>query len=135
MARGSGGGLDADQIKVGSTMRSERTAKWNRLLGVEAQLGENVRYAGKQALRVEECFATAELSAPGDSAASIEPAGSWLLIRTGLRRGGSRRPRRPIRTSSRPGGRLRADALVLIRSGAASRRGGAHRGLAQGRAT
>ena len=69
-------GWNGDQIKVGSTMRSERTAKWNRLLGVEAQLGENVRYAGKQALRVEVPLATAELSAPGDSAASIEPAGS-----------------------------------------------------------
>jgi enolase len=29
-------GLDAGQIKVGSTMRSERTAKWNRLLEIEA---------------------------------------------------------------------------------------------------
>ena len=29
-------GLGAGQIKVGSTMRSERTAKWNRLLEIEA---------------------------------------------------------------------------------------------------
>jgi enolase len=29
-------GWGADQIKVGSTHRSERTAKWNRLLELEA---------------------------------------------------------------------------------------------------
>jgi enolase len=43
-------GWSADQIKVGSTMRSERTAKWNRLLDLEAKLGGDVRYAGKAAL-------------------------------------------------------------------------------------
>jgi enolase len=32
-------GWDAGQIKVGSTMRSERTAKWNRLLEIEAVAG------------------------------------------------------------------------------------------------
>ncbi len=32
-------GWDAGQIKVGSTMRSERTAKWNRLLEIEARAG------------------------------------------------------------------------------------------------
>ncbi|GAB3878929.1 phosphopyruvate hydratase [Terrabacter terrigena] len=32
-------GLDAGQIKVGSTMRSERTTKWNRLLEIEASAG------------------------------------------------------------------------------------------------
>lgn len=31
-------GLDAGQIKVGSVMRSERTAKWNRLLELEATM-------------------------------------------------------------------------------------------------
>lgn len=41
---------NSGQIKVGSTMRSERTAKWNRLLQVEAELGEDALYAGKQAL-------------------------------------------------------------------------------------
>jgi enolase len=35
----------AGQIKVGSTMRSERTAKWNRLLEIEA-LDANAEYAG-----------------------------------------------------------------------------------------
>jgi enolase len=32
-------GWGAGQIKVGSTMRSERTAKWNRLLEIEAEAG------------------------------------------------------------------------------------------------
>ncbi|HEX3806340.1 MAG TPA: phosphopyruvate hydratase, partial [Gaiellaceae bacterium] len=38
----------AGQIKVGSTMRSERTAKWNRLLRLEAELG--LPFAGQVAL-------------------------------------------------------------------------------------
>ncbi|AYY15573.1 phosphopyruvate hydratase [Actinobacteria bacterium YIM 96077] len=45
-------GSRAGQIKVGSTTRSERTAKWNRLLQLEHQLaGSNAgRYAGPAAL-------------------------------------------------------------------------------------
>jgi enolase len=43
-------GWRAGQIKVGSTARSERTAKWNRLLQIEAELGERARYAGRAAL-------------------------------------------------------------------------------------
>lgn len=39
-------GWRTGQIKVGSTMRSERTAKWNRLLKWEAVLGDSVDYAG-----------------------------------------------------------------------------------------
>jgi enolase len=38
------------QIKVGSTMRSERTAKWNRLLRIEAELGDEATFAGRAAL-------------------------------------------------------------------------------------
>lgn len=38
------------QIKVGSTMRSERTAKWNRLLRIEAELGGEAEFAGAAAL-------------------------------------------------------------------------------------
>jgi enolase len=37
------------QLKVGSTTRSERTAKWNRLLRLEAEHAE-ARFAGRQAL-------------------------------------------------------------------------------------
>jgi enolase len=43
-------GWAAGQIKVGSTTRSERTAKWNRLLRIEHALGAAVRYAGPGAL-------------------------------------------------------------------------------------
>lgn len=38
------------QIKVGSTMRAERTAKWNRLLRLETELGDRAEYAGRAAL-------------------------------------------------------------------------------------
>lgn len=38
----------ADQIKVGSTTRSERTAKWNRLLRLESELG--LPFAGRDGL-------------------------------------------------------------------------------------
>jgi enolase len=43
-------GWRTGQIKVGSTMRSERTAKWNRLLRIEAELGPDARFAGASAL-------------------------------------------------------------------------------------
>ncbi len=49
-------GWRTGQIKVGSTMRSERTAKWNRLLRIEAELGGDAVFAGRAAL--------APLSAP-----------------------------------------------------------------------
>lgn len=39
----------AGQLKVGSTMRSERTAKWNRLLRIEAE-DPNAVFAGRDAL-------------------------------------------------------------------------------------
>lgn len=38
------------QVKVGSTTRSERTAKWNRLLQVEHQLGRDATFAGRGVL-------------------------------------------------------------------------------------
>jgi enolase len=43
-------GWGTGQIKVGSTMRSERTAKWNRLLRIEKELGAGARFAGRAAL-------------------------------------------------------------------------------------
>lgn len=43
-------GWRTGQIKVGSTMRSERTAKWNRLLQIESRLGETAEYAGPGAI-------------------------------------------------------------------------------------
>ena len=39
-------GWGAGQIKVGSTTRSERTAKWNRLLEIEALCQPRTRFAG-----------------------------------------------------------------------------------------
>ena len=42
--------LDTDLIKTGAPCRSERTAKYNRLLKIEEELGANVRFAGMQAL-------------------------------------------------------------------------------------
>lgn len=40
--------LDCGQIKTGSLSRSERIAKYNRLLEVEAELGDRASYAGAQ---------------------------------------------------------------------------------------
>jgi enolase len=44
-------GWATGQIKVGSTTRSERTAKWNRLLRIARELGTEATYAGGAALR------------------------------------------------------------------------------------
>jgi enolase len=41
----------AGQIKTGSASRSDRTAKYNQLLRIEAQLGPAARYAGRSAIR------------------------------------------------------------------------------------
>jgi enolase len=41
-------GWAGGQIKVGSTTRSERTAKWNRLLRIEHSLGPSAQYAEPQ---------------------------------------------------------------------------------------
>lgn len=40
------------QIKTGSMSRSERVAKYNRLLVIEEELGGEARYAGREAFRV-----------------------------------------------------------------------------------
>jgi enolase len=39
------------QIKTGSLSRSDRIAKYNRLLKIEAELGDKARYAGKSAFK------------------------------------------------------------------------------------
>jgi enolase len=41
----------AGQIKSGAPARSERTAKYNRLLEIEAELGESAEYAGWDSIR------------------------------------------------------------------------------------
>jgi enolase len=40
----------ATQIKTGSLCRSDRIAKYNRLLMIEAELGSTAIYAGRDAL-------------------------------------------------------------------------------------
>jgi enolase len=45
-------GTSATQIKTGSMSRSDRIAKYNRLLRIEAELGAAGSYAGRQALAV-----------------------------------------------------------------------------------
>ena len=39
----------AGQIKSGAPARSERVAKYNRLLRIESELGSGARYAGREA--------------------------------------------------------------------------------------
>ena len=38
----------AGQIKTGSASRTDRVAKYNQLMRIEEQLGENARYPGKE---------------------------------------------------------------------------------------
>jgi len=40
--------MNCGQIKSGAPCRSERVAKYNRLLRIEEQLGKKARYAGKE---------------------------------------------------------------------------------------
>ncbi len=42
--------LNAGQIKTGAPCRSERLAKYNRLLRIEEELGASARYAGREAI-------------------------------------------------------------------------------------
>ena len=44
-------GTSAGQIKTGSLCRSDRVAKYNRLLVIEQQLGERVAYPGRSAIK------------------------------------------------------------------------------------
>lgn len=40
------------QIKTGAPARSERAAKYNQLLRIEEELGERVRFAGRNAIAI-----------------------------------------------------------------------------------
>ena len=42
--------MGTGQIKTGAPSRSERVAKYNRLLRIEGELGDGARYAGRDAL-------------------------------------------------------------------------------------
>jgi enolase len=46
--------LNMGQIKTGAPSRSERVAKYNRLLRIEEELGGSARYSGWDAFRVNE---------------------------------------------------------------------------------
>jgi enolase len=41
---------DAGQLKAGAPSRGERTAKFNQLLRIEEQLGDDARFAGNELL-------------------------------------------------------------------------------------
>ena len=43
--------LNAGQIKAGAPCRSERVAKYNRLLRIEEEMGARARYAGMETYR------------------------------------------------------------------------------------
>jgi enolase len=43
--------LNTGQIKTGAPARSDRVAKYNQLLRIEAELGDSAHYAGWSALR------------------------------------------------------------------------------------
>ena len=45
--------LNVGQIKTGAPSRSERCAKYNRLLEIEEELQNGARYLGRKALRVK----------------------------------------------------------------------------------
>jgi len=45
-------GLNTGQIKTGAPCRSERTAKYNRLLKIEDELGESASFAGIKAFKI-----------------------------------------------------------------------------------
>jgi enolase len=49
--------LNTGQIKTGAPARSDRVAKYNQLLRIEAELGETAKYAGWDALVVKPSFA------------------------------------------------------------------------------
>ena len=44
-------GTGCGQIKTGSLCRTDRVCKYNRLLRIEEELGENARYAGPSTLQ------------------------------------------------------------------------------------
>ena len=48
-------GTGAGQIKTGSLCRSDRVAKYNQLLRIEAALGSNARYPGRSAIFAQGC--------------------------------------------------------------------------------
>jgi len=58
--------MGTGQIKTGAPSRSERVAKYNRLLRIEGELGDAARYPGRTALA----------GVPRDAGRTAEPAGA-----------------------------------------------------------
>ncbi len=48
-------GTSASQIKTGSMSRSDRVAKYNQLIRIEEELGDNASYAGTGCLQAPGC--------------------------------------------------------------------------------
>jgi enolase len=44
--------LETGEIKTGSMSRSDRLAKYNQLIRIEQELGDEAKYAGREAFRV-----------------------------------------------------------------------------------
>ena len=44
--------LETGEIKTGSMSRSDRLAKYNQLIRIEQELGDQAKYAGREAFRV-----------------------------------------------------------------------------------
>jgi enolase len=61
--------VNAGQIKAGAPSRSERVAKYNRLLRIEAELGSSGRYAGRSAFRLLDDSTAAATAAAGPAPA------------------------------------------------------------------
>jgi enolase len=59
--------VNAGQIKAGAPSRSERVAKYNRLLRIEAELGASARYAGRSAFRLLDAAAGGARVAPAQA--------------------------------------------------------------------
>lgn len=55
-------GTNAGQIKTGSLCRSDRVAKYNRLLRIAAELGNNARYAGRNVFSQFNCMTKVEIT-------------------------------------------------------------------------
>ena len=65
--------VNAGQIKSGAPSRSERVAKYNRLLRIEQELGSSGRYAGRSAFRLLGSQGEAAAGAVADASSPAAP--------------------------------------------------------------
>ena len=83
--------VNAGQIKTGAPSRSERVAKYNRLLRIEHELGDAARYAGSRAVLPHRSAAGLTMTRRVDPSTST--------AQSGARPRGHRRRRRPGRAA------------------------------------